>query len=282
MKTYRVLNLGAGVQSTAVYLMMAEGLIPPADVAIFADTQDEPEAVYNHLEWLKAQAGPEIMVRTVGSLGDNLLRGENSTGEKFVPVPFYTKDKKGNVGMGRRQCSKEYKTAVVERTIRREIVGIHPRGHWPINTVRAEQVIGISADEAGRASRIIKRMKATPYYSPQFPLIDQEILGHTGWTRGEAYRWAQPRCPHVIPRSACVYCPFRKDEEWLEIKKVPEDWKRAVEIDAAMRTPGVVMNREVDGVMYAHRSCVPLEEVEFKHQDQFNMFTTECEGMCGV
>lgn len=36
----RVLSLGAGVQSTAVYLMALHGEIPPLDHAIFADVGD--------------------------------------------------------------------------------------------------------------------------------------------------------------------------------------------------------------------------------------------------
>lgn len=41
----RVLNLGAGTQSSVIYLMMCRGELPPADVAIFADTQWEPKEV---------------------------------------------------------------------------------------------------------------------------------------------------------------------------------------------------------------------------------------------
>ena len=52
----RILNLGAGVQSTTLYLMSIEGLVPAFDWAIFADTQEEPAAVYQHLEWLKEQS----------------------------------------------------------------------------------------------------------------------------------------------------------------------------------------------------------------------------------
>lgn len=48
----RVLSLGAGVQSTAVLLMSATGELPKLDAAVFADTQWEPKAVYEHLEWL--------------------------------------------------------------------------------------------------------------------------------------------------------------------------------------------------------------------------------------
>lgn len=53
----RVLSLGAGVQSTAVYLMALHGEIPPLDHAIFADVGEEPEAVYAHLRWMQSLGG---------------------------------------------------------------------------------------------------------------------------------------------------------------------------------------------------------------------------------
>ena len=49
----RILSLGAGVQSTALLLMMIHGEIPKADAVIFADTGWEPAAVYKHLEKLE-------------------------------------------------------------------------------------------------------------------------------------------------------------------------------------------------------------------------------------
>lgn len=53
MNPLRVISLGAGVQSTTMALMAAHGEIGPMpDAAIFADTGDEPEAVYAHLRWL--------------------------------------------------------------------------------------------------------------------------------------------------------------------------------------------------------------------------------------
>ena len=53
MTMLRVLSLGAGVQSTTLALMAAHGEITPMpERAIFADTQAEPAAVYEHLRWL--------------------------------------------------------------------------------------------------------------------------------------------------------------------------------------------------------------------------------------
>ena len=51
-KEIHILSLGAGVQSTALYLMDLDGDLDDIkfDYAIFADPGDEPEAVYKHLQ----------------------------------------------------------------------------------------------------------------------------------------------------------------------------------------------------------------------------------------
>jgi hypothetical protein len=65
-----VLNLGAGVQSTTLYLMYLRGKIQPQiECAIFADTGEEPDSIYRHLEWLKSLAGPPIVTVKAGTLG---------------------------------------------------------------------------------------------------------------------------------------------------------------------------------------------------------------------
>ena len=117
--SYRILNLGAGVQSTTVALMglknweywhYAESLPYPAvgliDYAIFADTQEEPKAVYAHLEWLKREIGQfiEVMVRSAGSLGDNLVKGISLSNHRFVSIPAFTAKAEGEkLGIMQRQ-----------------------------------------------------------------------------------------------------------------------------------------------------------------------------------
>ena len=80
--TYNILNLGAGVQSTALFLMFLNGEFDEKlDYAVFADTQEEPGSVYRHLEWLRSLGGPPILTDTAGKLGDDLIHGKNSPGE---------------------------------------------------------------------------------------------------------------------------------------------------------------------------------------------------------
>jgi hypothetical protein len=284
-----ILNLGAGVQSTTLYLMFMRGEIKPQiDYAIFADTQEEPAAVYQHLEWLKSLNGPPILVRTAGRLGDDLRTGRRAPGAaraRFASLPAFTTADSGATPPGRtkRQCSKEYKTMVIERAIRRDLLQIEPGKRIP-RTAKIHQYFGISLDEAGRAGRIAKRFReGVKWATPHFPLVDRF------WTRADCLTWLADKVPHQCPRSACAFCPNHNDSEWIQLRDTdPQAFQRAVEIDRALRDPACVVNRNMDQVMYLHRSCKPLELVVFdtspKPRDlQLSMsFAAECEGVCGV
>ena len=283
MKTkWRILNLGAGVQSTAIYLLMVDGEIEPADVAIFADTQEEPEDVYTHLAWLESLNGPKILKGTAGRIGDDLLKGENSTGQRFASIPAFTSSTEGDAaaaGMTRRQCTSEYKIAVVEKIIRRELLGLKPRQRIP-KDAKIQQLFGFSTDEPKRAgnARIRYEQKMGPQWSVGFPLFDDDL-----WmSRRDCAVYLGGRVPHYVPRSACVFCPYKSDGEWKLLKENdPAGWARAVEVDAGMREPGAIRNRKLNQKLYVHRSCVPLDQVNLE-DNQPTLFDLECEGGCGL
>lgn len=273
-RTFHVLSLGAGVQSTTLYLLAMAGEIP-CDVAIFADTQDEAEAVYRHLEWLQSLNGPPILIRTKGRLGDDLVRGVNSTGQRFAPIPAFTDG--ADVGMVRRQCSKEYKTDIIERAIRREVVGLEPKRALPRN-VTVYQYIGISWDERSRAFDVQRRIESKRNWLARFPLLERQ------WTRADCKHFLESRVPHEVPKSACVYCPFHDDPQWARLKeRGGADWDRIVQIDTALRAPGNIVNRNLDQKLYLHRSCKPITEIDFANSKQGVLgFLMECQGVCGV
>ncbi|WP_372806967.1 hypothetical protein [Pontiella sp.] len=280
MKEYHILSLGAGVQSTMLYLLACEQhpCIGKIDYAIFADTGDEPEAVYDHLKWLQALDGPEILVRSKGNLGDDLMYGcESRVGKDnrlFSAIPAFT----AGGGLGQRQCTYDYKIAVVEQTIRREIVGVKPRKHFPKKDVHVHQYIGISLDECSRIVRIRKRFAEIPWATVHFPLYE------TKTTRKGCSQWLKSRVPHKVPRSSCVECPFHSNEEWQRIKSSPRDWERACQIDEALRDQAYLCGRGMDELQFLHRSLVPLREADLSTPPQTGEFgfVHECEGMCGV
>jgi hypothetical protein len=281
MPEYHILNLGAGIQSTAVYLLSMEGKLPKFDAAIFADTKAEPEAVYAHLKWLQLQKGAPIFIRSKGSLAAHLQKGINSTGGRFASIPAFTSPVEGetkNLGRVRRQCTKEYKIEVIDRCIRREILGLKPRQRIP-KDVRIIQYYGISWDERGRATRIYERSLEHKWLTVNFPLIETMKPPMTRWNC-ESY--LEPRVPHQVVKSACVFCPFRQDDEWRKLKKNPKDWNRAVQVDEALRIPGNVVNRKLDQKLYLHPSALPLVQIDFTDKQENLGFQNECDGVCGV
>jgi hypothetical protein len=282
--TLNVLSLGAGVQSTALYLMAARGeLGVKLDAAIFADTQDEPKKVYEHLEWLKSQGGPPILVGTAGKLSEHLAKGINSTGGRFASIPaFTTQDAGAHVGITRRQCSKEYKTDVIGRVLRHELLGLK-KGQAP-RGVAVNQFIGISLDEAGRAARMQRNIPAPKYLKRRFYLIENNI------TRAGCVDYNSLKVPHEVPRSACKFCPYHTDYEWhRQQTDNPEEFADSCAVDSVLRDRSTVIARAHTHTAYLHRSCRPLGLVQFDptppkpRQVQLSMnFTAECEGVCGV
>ena len=295
-KTLHILNLGAGVQSTALYLMSQRQdepeSIPVFDYAIFADTQEEPDEVYQHLDWLESLGGPPILRRTFGKLGDDLIHGHHEVKRKdtakYRPgeiikqsfhIPAFTANPDGSGGIVMRKCTAEYKINVINKAIR-DLVGI-ARGRTFPKDITVYQYFGLSFDEPGRVTRTQARARGG-WFNPRFPLFELEM------TRGNCLNYLQKVVPHQTPRSACSFCPYHSNTEWRRIRDTdPKAWARACEVDDALRSPDAACAQDLDGVMYVHASRRPLREAPIdtpeSRGDQFLFgFAQECEGMCGV
>jgi 3'-phosphoadenosine 5'-phosphosulfate sulfotransferase (PAPS reductase)/FAD synthetase len=100
-----VLSLGAGVQSTSLLLLAAEGRLPRLDAAIFADTGWEPRAVYEHLDRIEREvarpAGIPILRVASGNIRDDAL----DPGTRFASMPLHILNPDGGKDMSRRQCT---------------------------------------------------------------------------------------------------------------------------------------------------------------------------------
>ena len=269
-RTVNVISLGAGVQSTTLTLMAARGeLGEKPDVAIFADTGWEPPRVYTHLEWLEkecAKYGLRIIRGSRGNLRDDFLRGLE-TGERAASIPVYVKrNGSGREGMLWRQCTREYKVEVVRKAIR-EFLGYGPRQRVK---EKVNLWMGISTDE-------IIRVKPSPvkYIEHKYPLIDRNM------SRTDCLKWMRENGYPMPPKSACIGCPYHDDAYWRDLKEnYPEDFADAVDFDRALRK-----KPRAEGELYLHRSCRPLDEIDFSEsneQGSLDLFGDECEGMCGL
>lgn len=276
----RVLNLGAGTQSTAVALLHLDGTLPPLDAAVFADTGWEPQEVYDHLAKLRpvfVDAGVPLIEVSAGNIRKDAL-GVTEGRTRFASMPLFIDKENGDkAAMGRRQCTKEYKVEPIRRAILglvAERLGI-TAATWrnvPAGTY-VEQVFGISTDEVQRA-RTPRDRWGINYY----PLLS------LGWRREDTISYLEAE-GWAAPRSACIGCPFHSDNEWRRLRdQRPDEWQDAVEFDQELRARATAASG-FDGTPYLHRSMRPLDRVDLttaEEHGQLGLFGDECEGMCGV
>lgn len=265
----RVLSLGAGVQSTTLALMAAHGEIEPPDCAIFADTQWEPRAVYEHLAQLEPLLPFPVYRVSAGNIRDDTIVRRNSTGGRFASIPWHMTAADGSAGLGRRQCTSEYKLMPIMREVRRLL---DAPGHSYIAPGSVDMLIGISTDEAARMKPSRQR-----YMINRWPLVERRM------SRWDCLRWLERHGHPQPPKSACLGCPFHDNAYWRQLRdKSPDEWADAVAADAALRAEPA---RGIRGLNFMHPQRVPLSLADLESDidvRQLDMFGNECEGMCGV
>lgn len=312
-----IISLGAGVQSSTL-LMMADrgeievdGKVVIPRYAIMSDPGNEPEKVYKWLEFLQSQVkNIKIILTSNGNIIDDTLNGIEKN-ERFASVPFFTKKivpvyKKIPVGMKEvhynsfdeickkddpdysysqevmhykdgeqlgtrvekgilwRQCTGEYKISAVRKELRKLY------GYGPRDKVKEKFRLwmGISTDEIQRV-----KPSGVNYIKNIFPLIDYEM------SRQDCLDWFSKNDLPLPPRSSCIICPYHSNTHWRDMKENdPISWYMAVDFDKKIRNMP-----KLDSQVFLHRSCRPLDQVDLGvEQLGFDLFSNECEGMCGV
>lgn len=243
----RLLSLGAGVQSTTLALMVAEGSLGRLDGTIFADTGWEPAGVYEHLAKLRDvlnAAGVPLHVVSSGDLRNDAI----NPAHRYASIPYFVRNPDGSEGMGRRQCTSEYKLSPINRKVR-ELLGATPPDFKRVpKGAHAEQWIGFSADEVGRVSD----RDGVSYITKRYPLIE------LGMDRKACTRWLDSRGWTTVTKSACIGCPYHGNAQWRDMRdNRPAEWADAVAFDEAIRKGGA-RGLPPNGEAFLHRSRVPL------------------------
>ena len=277
---FNFLSLGAGVQSSTIALMAKHGEITPMpDAAIFADTQAEPASVYKWLDWLEPQLPFPVIRVTKGDMTKESLEireRKDKTGfwSKSL-IPAFIQNKDGSRGLMGRQCTYSYKVEQLEKTAKQ--LGCIKRAQKEITVT---QWIGISFDEIQRIkpSRVL-------WGQHRWPLIELRM------GRRDCLKWMESHGYPKPPRSACIYCPFRSDNEWRKLREEePEEFQRAIKFEKDLQGVKEKTERK-KGIPFLHPSCISLNEVDFRtdiERGQLSLwldeqsFGNECEGMCGV
>ena len=294
------MSFGAGTQSTALALMVLQkhellteragvGVSTPwPELFLFADTGDEPRAVYRHL-WKLASMFAEadhaqlrIVRRGQKSLSEHVLyKAESGEGGMATP-PFFVGEKGNGIPIGR-SCTTEFKARPLDRAAKQ-----YGRDKYGQSSFWAHQWFGISNDEKHRMREPDRHDRKWRQYV--YPLV------RMGWTRWHCIQFLKEQTysdgtPVEIVRSACVFCPFHDQEEWRHIADHPEDWERAKKFESQVHE---IYERE-DGFAgirkkpHLTRTVEPLDEydleVDDRQVDLWKEYTTgmhQCAGHCGV
>jgi hypothetical protein len=184
-------------------------------------------------------------------------------------------DAKGNRGMSRRQCTREYKIDPIVKKIR-ELLGLK-KGERAARDVQVVQWIGISWDE-------MQRMKISghKYIEHRWPLIEKQM------SRRHCLQWMAERQYPKPAKSACLGCPYSTNAQWRNLKdNSPEEWAETVAVDKAIRNGSPKQQARPEKVrskLYLHKDCVPLDEADLSTPEERGQysFLDECDGMCGV
>ena len=237
------------------------GEIERADVAIFADPGAEHPKTYEMLEWLVAwkfmNKGIPIYVEKKDLLSD-VMDAVNHFGQRWASIPAFTE----GGGMIKRQCTNDYKIQVVKKKVR-ELLGLKKGQRMK----PCEMWLGITVDEASR-------MKESQMYNIayKYPLVDLRLR------RSDCINFFKKNNFPIPMKSSCIFCPYHSDKFWKDLKKEDNGvWGLAVEVDRSIRDAS---QRGINDKLFLHRTCLPLDEVQFA--DQQDLWDEECEGYCGL
>lgn len=257
-----VFSSGGGTQSAAIAALIIQGKLPKPDLAAIMDTGREKRTTWEYHD--------QVIVPALKAVGVDLVRigpgwismpehGKNwlSHNRNTVLIPAFS-NQTGEVSKLSGFCTKSWKQEAFNRWASK----IHG-----VKRSQMKKWIGYSLDEQ---RRWLAMMNGEEYKSGliRFPLVHDFPLRRSQSIQlvVQEMGWPMP------PRSACWMCPNQTDDEWRETKRDdPEHFAEAIALDNELRTE--------DGFAFLHRSCLPLEKVDFEKpakDPEDDLFTRAC------
>lgn len=254
----QIFSSGGGVQSAAISALIVRGDLPIPNIAVIIDTEREKSTTW---EYLNAVTAPALA--SVGCEIHRVPKGKYSRVDiwggadgKTILVPVFTSQGK-TTGKLNTYCSSEWKRDVKRRWATKEH-GVKKAQDW----------IGFSIDEMGRAARMIKATKGK--WGVRFPLIELGMDRSDCLALVKEMGWPPP------PRSSCWMCPNMHMREWREVR-ASQDWDKVVAFEHEIR--------KHDINMWLTDQCVPVEKADFseKNESMWGDSGAECQsGLCFV
>lgn len=239
----KVVSYGGGVQSTALLVLAARGMID-FRTFLFANVGDDSEhpatLAYVH-EIAIPYAGRagldvhELSRRRRDGATETLMQRLNRSDTRSIPIPV----RMANGAPGRRNCTADFKIKVVGRWL---------RAHGANAQAPATVGIGISLDEIHRANR--RRREAHEII--EYPLLDLALR------RDDCERVITEAGLPVPPKSSCFFCPFRTVDSWRHQRRYePELFAQSVRLEQTINRRRAVLGRDA---VFLTRYGIPLDQ----------------------
>lgn len=262
----RVVSYGGGVQSTALLVLAAQGVID-FPLFVFANVGADSENPHT-LDYLETTARPyaaqhgielhEVQKRLRDGSPDTIIRWVDRT-QSSVPIPA----RMGNGAPGNRTCTQNFKIQVIDKELKR-------RGATAAQP--ALVALGISLDEYQR----MRSGSGKAYKTLAYPLIDARL------TRQDCIRVIARASLPVPPKSSCYFCPFHRMREWRrQARDEPDLFAKSVALEVRLNDRRAALGKDA---VWLTRYARPLDQVVGQH-DQLDLFADagcDIAGYCHV
>lgn len=294
-QTRAYMSFGGGRQSTALAFLAMErhpllmevcgGVLP--ELYIFADTGEEPEDLYAHVDKMAALIRShgwhfETARTPLGDLGRHVIHALDNGHKRCEQLPFFVHDGVQEEAVAvRRHRTDAFKLKPIHAFARHWFGVSRGKTHDGSNV---KMWLGISKDEKYREKygRVYKQEWAE-YFNP---LIQMR------WHAADCINYQADKVyadgsPVQVSRSACVFCPFHSINEWRRIKENPKDWAKVLAVDEALERAHA--NGGAFGFtnpLYLNAQAKRMRDLDLdkpppKFQNSVG-WDNECAGVCGV
>lgn len=224
-----VWSCGGGVQSTAIAVLIHQGIIPKPGFSVMVDVGRERQSTWEYVyKWIvpkMEEVGVELKILKTTDYTDTDLFNNGC----FV-LPANRLCDNGKRYKMRTMCNEKWKVRVTRNYIRSHGVKSYTN------------LLGISVDEKRRTRESDKK-----YIKYSYPLIDLGLTRYGCMTMINDYGWEIP------PHTHCWCCPNASNDEWFDLKiNYPDDFRKAVELEREVRRQ--------DPSIFLHCSLKPLDE----------------------
>lgn len=215
-----VFSFGGGVQSTAVLVLAAQGVLD-LRTFLFANVGDDSEHPAT-LRYVNDIAKPyamqhgldliEVAYHRANGTPETLYQRITAPGNKVEVIPV-------RLGSGQptsRICTYRFKVEVVAKWLRQQGV---------TKAAPATVALGISLDELQR----MRSSSGFAYYTLAYPLIELRM------TRQDCINVIERAGLPVPPKSSCWFCPFHRLTRWRDMADTePDLFRRSVALERYM------------------------------------------------